>query len=50
MAHINGSKGSALETGATGEFKRKPSTYRNVVKQGGEFPPEGERSCGVPWR
>jgi hypothetical protein len=41
MAHINGSKTSTLETGVQGEFKRKPSTYRNVVKKGGEFPPEG---------
>lgn len=54
MAHINGSKTSTLETGVQGEFKRKPSTYRNVVKKGGEFPPEAGRyhlyiAYACPW-
>ena len=42
MAHVSGSKASASETGAKGEFKRQAAGYRSVVQKGGKYPPEGK--------
>ena len=41
MSHVNDSKGSAVETGDKGEFKRKESAFRKIVKKGSDHPPEG---------
>ena len=43
MSQVSGSKGSAAETGVKGEFQRKDSTFRDFVKKGGQYPPEGEK-------
>ena len=48
MSHVNDSKGSAVETGDKGEFKRKDSAFRKIVKKGSEHPPEGLTSLYVP--
>ena len=42
MSHVNESKTSAAETNKGGAFVRKESGYRNWVKKGSEFAPEGE--------
>ena len=41
MSHVNESKGSGVETGYKGEFKRKESAFRKTVKKGSDHPPEG---------
>lgn len=44
MSHVNESKSSVTETGKGGQYVRKDTVFRNWVKEGGEFPPEGESS------
>jgi hypothetical protein len=46
-----GSRSALEEVSEKGAFVRKDSTYRNIVKKGGEFAPEGEalRHQGKQW-
>ena len=41
MAHAAQMGRTALDEAEGGHFKRKESTYRDFVKKGGEYPPEG---------
>ena len=37
---------SKMKTEEDGSFKRKPSSFRNTIQEGGEFPPE-KGACAV---
>ena len=40
---------SKFTTDADGAFKRRPSSFRNFIQKGGEFPPEKGERTSIPY-